>query len=257
MNIVRVSLLQMQLLMNRAEALKRLNEMLTKAASADADIVCLPELWYPKVIKRFDLEFSTILDLAKEYNMIIISGAFLERIDDKLFVSCPVVATNGGILGRQLKIHPFGVQKKYVNGGTKTEIFEIGGLKFGVVICYDIVFPEVARSYIKKGADILFLPSKITNEGIKPWHMYIQVRALENRVPIAAPNVCDNNKRLYNGKSICVDFDYDDKTDVAIPILRQASIHEQILVVDVNLKRSKKMRKRRFKDFKSELYYTL
>ncbi|MFL6401799.1 MAG: nitrilase-related carbon-nitrogen hydrolase, partial [Nitrososphaeraceae archaeon] len=40
-------------------------------------------------------------------------------------------------------------------------------IKFGVLICYDIVFSEVARSYVKKGAEVLFIPSKITNRGIK------------------------------------------------------------------------------------------
>jgi predicted amidohydrolase len=64
---------------------------------------------------------------------------------------------------------------------------------YGSIICYDIVFPDVARALVKKGSDILFFPSKIRYEGIKPWHMYIQVRALENRLPMAAPNACSDS----------------------------------------------------------------
>lgn len=125
-----------------------------------------------------------------------------------------------------------------------------------MVVCYDVVFPEVARWFVNKGAEILFLPSKVRNEGIKPWHMYVQVRALENRVPIAAPNVCDSIS-IYKGKSICVDFDYNNKSDIAIPKLTVASTHEHTLVVDVDLKLAKKIRKRRFEDFKNNIYHSL
>jgi omega-amidase len=135
-----------------------------------------------------------------------------------------------------LKIHPFGPQRKVVKAGTKLRVFNCRNFKFGIGICYDIVFPEIARALVRKGADILFFPSKIRYEGIKPWHMYIQVRALENRIRIAAPNVCginNNNNNKYKGKSIFVDFDYDNKTDIAIPKLRNgSSVNEQILIID-------------------------
>jgi predicted amidohydrolase len=227
--------------------------MLYRAAEAEADIACLPELWYPKVIKNFEDDFKMIFDFAKEHTMVIISGAFLEKFSERLHVSCPVIAADGTVAGRQLKIHPFGTQKSYIKGGTKVEVFDFGRFKFGVLICYDIVFPEVARSYVKKGAEVLFIPSRITNTGIKPWHMYIQVRALENRVPIAAANVCDKTMS-HNGKSICVDFEYESKSDIAVPKLTIGSTHQQTLAVDLDLKLAKKIRKRRFKDFKNDLY---
>ena len=227
--------------------------MLYKAAEAEADIASLPELWYPKVVKDFEAEFKMISDFAKEHGMAIVSGAFLEKSSERLHVSCPVIAADGSVAGRQLKIHPFGIQKSYINGGTKVELFDFGKFKFGVLICYDIVFPEVARSYVKKGAEVLFIPSKITNTGIKPWHMYIQVRALENRVPIAAANVCDHTMS-HNGKSISVDFKYESRSDIAVPKLTIGSTHQQTLAVDIDLKLAKKIRKRRFKDFKKDLY---
>ena len=109
---------------------------------------------------------------------------------------------------------------------------------------------------VKKGADILFFPSKIWYEGMKPWHMYVQVRALENRIPIAAPNVCDKRSNsIYKGKSIFVDFDYNYKTDTAIPKLRfGSSIDDQILVMDIDLNRTRKLHKKRFEDFRNDLY---
>jgi predicted amidohydrolase len=227
--------------------------MLSRAAEAEADIACMPELWYPQVIKNFEYDFRTIFDFAKENNMTIISGAFLEKLSGVLHVSCPVVAADGKVLGRQLKIHPFGSQKTYIKGGTQLELFDSGRFKFGVLICYDIVFPELARSYVREGAEVLFIPSRIINTGIKPWHMYVQVRALENRVPIAAVNVSDKNM-AHNGKSICVDFEYESTSDIALPKLAIASKRQQVLAVEIDLKLAKKIRTRRFKDFRNNLY---
>jgi predicted amidohydrolase len=264
--VLRIALVQIHLQNNKAKAVEHALKLLKKVRLSDSDIVCLPELWYSRTVTNFETEFEKIIDIAKEYNMVIIPGAFIERSNrnnnkncNDLQISSPVIANDGVILGRQLKIHPFGSQRKVVKAGTKVEIFETSNIKFGIGICYDIVFPEVARALVKKGADILFFPSKIRYEGIKPWHMYVQVRALENRIPIAAPNVCgdnsSNNNSIYKGKSIFADFDYDYETDIAIPKLRfGSSVNEQILIMDIDVKHTRKLRKKRFEDFRNNLY---
>jgi predicted amidohydrolase len=143
------------------------------------------------VVNDFEKEFGmAILDVAKQKTVFIIPGAFLERIDDEIYVSCPIISKKGKLIGRQLKIHPFGLQRKDVKPGIKAEVFNLGKFKLGVVICYDAVFPEVSRVLATKGADVLFFPSKIKTEGVGPWHIYLQARALENRIPVVAPNVC-------------------------------------------------------------------
>jgi omega-amidase len=254
--VLRIALVQLQLQNNKTRAIERTLKILNKVGSSDSDIVCLPELWYTRTVTDFETEFYKIIDIAKEYNMTIIPGAIKERRNNNrnnrnyaLQISTPVISNNGVIAGRQLKIHPFGPQRKVMKAGTKVELFESVNFKFGIGICYDIVFPEVARALLKKGADILFFPSKIRHEGIKPWHMYVQVRALENRIPIAAPNVCDDSSSngIYRGKSIFVDFDYDYKTDIAVPKIRVgSSVNNQILIVNVDLNHSRKLRKKRF-----------
>jgi omega-amidase len=248
--VLRIALVQLHLQNNKAQAIEHTLKILSNIGSCESDIVCLPELWYTKIVTNFETEFGKIIDVAKEYNMTIIPGAFVERRNNNtLQISSPVIANDGVIAGRQLKLHPFGPQRKVVKAGTKVELFKSASFRFGIGICYDIVFPEVARALLKNGADILFFPSKIRSEGIKPWHMYVQVRALENRIPIAAPNVCDDRSSngIYRGKSIFVDFDYDYKTDIAVPKLRVGSaVNDQILIVDVDLNSSRKLRKKRF-----------
>lgn len=252
--MVRVALVQLRSQKSRSESIEQVIKMLRKAGAEEPDIVCLPELWYPKIVNSFEQAFRHIIDIAREQNMIIIPGAFLERINDDLYISSPVISTEGIILGRQYKIHPFGNQRTTLKSGTTTEIFDVGSFKFGIGICYDMVFPEVSRALMLKGAEILFFPSKINKKGIKPWHMYVQVRALENRIPVAAPNVCDDS---YGGKSILVSFDYDKKSDIAVPKRVVGSINNQILELDIDLDFVRKIREARLKDLKSNLYGSL
>ena len=56
-------------------------------------------------------------------------------------------------------------------------------------------FQMVANTLVKKGAQVLFSPSRIVRRGIEPWQMYVQVRALENRIPILAANV--ENRKIW------------------------------------------------------------
>ena len=76
------------------------------------------------------------------------------------------------------------------------------------MICYDTVFPGVADTLTKKGAEIIFSPSRIVKEGIEPWKMYVQVRSLENRIPVIAPNV--ENTR-FGGNSLIVELTKEEK----------------------------------------------
>lgn len=228
------------------EQFKRLFHKASEIYGSKIEIVCLPELWYTRVVRDFEKEFKVITDAAREYDFTIIPGAFKEKIDDNTYVSCPVVTPNGNILGRQFKIHLFGHQRKALKPGSKMEVFEVGKLKFSVPICYDLVFPEIARSAVRKGAELLFFPSKIPKTGIDPWHLYLQVRALENRIPVVASNVCGG---FFGGKSTIVDLEYDRSTDIATPKIKTAvAAKEQIIIVNIDLRRSRQMRQRRFAD---------
>jgi hypothetical protein len=58
----------------------------------------------------------------------------------------------------------------------------------------------------------------------------------------------------HNGKSISVDFKYESRSDIAVPKLTIGSTHQQTPAVDLDLNIAKKIRKRRFMDFKSDMY---
>jgi predicted amidohydrolase len=216
--------------------------MLIKAAKSEADIICLPEQWHKEnKFVDFDKEFVQFMKIAKEYGMTIIPGAFYQKKKRGWTISAPIIDGSGEIIGVQDKIHPFGYEKELIDAGTQTRIFKTC-CKFGVIICYDMVFSDVAESFVKKGAQVLFSPSRIVKRGIKPWHMYVQVRALENRVPILAANVQNNR---FGGNSIIVNLAEDH--DVIVPqtkILRGQAIK----TLSFDLSKYEKSRRCRYLD---------
>ena len=86
--------------------------------------------------------------------MTIIPGAFYEITKRKTSIIAPVISPEGEFIGRQEKIHPFEYEQDIVKPGSEVKIFNTA-CKFGVIVCYDMVFPKVANTLVKKGAQVL------------------------------------------------------------------------------------------------------
>jgi predicted amidohydrolase len=206
--MVKLGLIQTTLQSTNQKRIFNVSKILKKLGKKDTDIVCLPEQWLKNnEIKDFDLEFSDFKKIAKEFSMTIIPGAFYEITKKHTSIIAPIIGPKGEFIGRQEKIHPFDYEKNNVKPGNEAKIFNTA-CKFGVVICYDMVFPKVANTLVKKGAQVLFSPSRIVRRGIEPWQMYVQVRALENRIPILAANV---ENRRFGGNSLIIDLTENNK----------------------------------------------
>ena len=190
------------------EGICKVSKILREIAKKDTEIVCLPEQWLKhNVIADFDSEFSEFKKIAKEFSMTIIPGAFYEITKNSASIIAPIIGPEGEFIDRQEKIHPFDYERDTVKPGKEAKVFNTS-CKFGIVICYDMVFPNVANTLVRKGAQVLISPSRIVRRGIEPWHMYVQVRALENRIPILAANV---ESHRFGGSSIIVDLTENNK----------------------------------------------
>jgi len=241
--MVKLGLIQTVSYSSNESALKKVSQSLKILGRKEIDIVTLPEQWLKNNrISDFEQEFDNFKKIARDFSMTIIPGAFYQRKKSKFIISAPIIGPKGEIIGTQEKIHPFDYEQKLVMAGRKTKVFQTI-CKFGIIICYDIVFSDVANSLVKKGADVLFSPSRIVRRGVKPWQLYLQVRALENRVPILAANV--QNYR-FGGKSVIIDLSEDN--GVIIPKIVTELKGEKFKVRDFNLKKYKKSRKIRFSD---------
>ena len=206
--MTKVGLIQTRSYENNKKGIENISKLLEKLGRVETEIVCLPEQWLPNNhIENYDQEFFEFKKIAKNYSMTIIPGAFYEKNEDKVSINSPIIGPEGEIIGKEEKIHPYDYEKDTVDAGTEAKIFNTS-CKFGIMICYDTVFPGVADMLTKKGAQILFSPSRIVKEGIESWKMYVQVRSLENRIPIIAPNVEDIK---FGGNSLIVELTKEEK----------------------------------------------
>jgi predicted amidohydrolase len=240
--MTKVGLIQTSSYATNKEGIEKIAQLLKKLGNNETEIVCLPEQWLPNnQIKNYDQEFSDFKKIAKDFAMTIIPGAFYEKNQNKMSITAPIIGPEGEIIDKQEKIHPYDYEKETVIPGTDAKIFNTS-CKFGVLICYDMIFPDVANVMTKKGAQILFSPSRIVKEGIVPWKMYVQVRSLENRIPIVAANVEDVK---FGGNSLTVELVKENKI-VKTKINELQGEHEKS--IDIKFSDYEEIRRNRFSD---------
>lgn len=242
--MVKLGIIQTTSYSSNEQGIEKVSKLLNQSGGKEADVICLPEQWLAQnKINDYNKVFESFRKIAKNYSMTIIPGAFYQRESDAFTISSPVIDPSGEIIGKQTKIHPFSYEKRLIRAGNRTVVFKTS-CKFGIIICYDMVFAEVARSLSMKGADVLFSPSRIVKSGIYPWHLYVTVRALENRVPILASNM---ENRKFGGKSVIIDLH--EKDGIVIP--KKIEMRGQATkLVEFDLARYKRVRKERFADLR-------
>jgi predicted amidohydrolase len=240
--MVKIGIIQTASYRNNQEGLSSVSKLLRNMGKKGTKLVCLPEQWLKdNQISDFDREFSDFKDIAMDFAMTIIPGAFYNKNKGEMTISAPIIGPSGEIIGIQEKIHPYDYERDLITPGKEAKVFNTS-CKFGVIICYDMVFPNVANALVKKGAQVLISPSRILKRGINPWQMYTQVRALENRVPILAANV-SNHK--FGGSSLIVDLVENNK--IVTPKVTQLR-GESATAKEFTLSKYDQIRKTRYTD---------
>jgi N-carbamoylputrescine amidase len=97
--------------------------------------------------------------LASELGIAIVGG-FAETTGAGVANAAVAIDASGSVLGTYRKLHLFGAEHKlFVPGDHGLPIFELGGVRVGVLICYDLRFPEAARILALRGADVVAVPT--------------------------------------------------------------------------------------------------
>ena len=88
---------------------------------------------------------------------------FPERDGSNVYNAVVVVGADGTVLARYRKTHLFGDvdREQFSEGGIEPPIFEIDGFKIGLLICYDVEFPENVRALALQGADFVIVPTAL------------------------------------------------------------------------------------------------
>eukprot|EP01117_Protostelium_nocturnum_P005942 TRINITY_DN2138_c0_g1_i2.p1 TRINITY_DN2138_c0_g1~~TRINITY_DN2138_c0_g1_i2.p1 ORF type:complete len:255 (+),score=79.70 TRINITY_DN2138_c0_g1_i2:177-941(+) len=150
--------------------------------------------------------FQIISQLAKEYKVGIVYG-YAERQDSFFFNSVQVVDINGLSLINYRKTHlyynpSFNFEREaFSKGNQLMEPFSFKGLKMGILICWDIEFPEPARVLKLLGAEVIIVPT--ANNDPLANHITSRSRAYENQVFVCYINrIGIENGKEFNGESV-------------------------------------------------------
>jgi len=260
---VKVGFMQFSPLFGRKE--ENVERVINSLRGAKADLLVLPELFSTGYLFLNEEELrrsaetisdgptvSNFLELAKKQNTNLVFG-IAERADDKLFNSSVLVTARGECFVYR-KLHLFDREKRLFSPGDKElEVFDIGEAKIGMMICFDWIFPEVARSLALKGADIICHPSNL----ILPHCQDAMVtRCLENRIFAITSNRTGTEKRrkeelTFTGRSQIV--------DPKGRVLAQANAFEEklcIIEIDPFLAKDKKVTPNNhiFEDRRTDFY---
>ncbi|MCF3948781.1 carbon-nitrogen hydrolase family protein [Acidiphilium sp. AL] len=171
------------------------------ASAAGATLLLCPECWLggyniPELCAelaepRNGPWATRIADIAKKHNVAIIYG-YAERDPDSgaIYNAVQAISPNGNSLVNYRKTHLFGDFERglYRPGDGFAAPFELAGWRVGLLICYDVEFPETVRSLALAGANLILIPTALTGEYACVPDIIVPARAVENQVFIAYCN---------------------------------------------------------------------
>ncbi|MCP5086403.1 MAG: carbon-nitrogen hydrolase family protein [Rhodobacteraceae bacterium] len=98
-------------------------------------------------------------EMARKHDIWLVPGSIFEKRDGKIYNMTPVLNQSGEIITRYRKMFPFTPYEDGTEPGTEFCVFDVPNVgRFGVSICYDIWFPEVTRTLVSMGAEVIINP---------------------------------------------------------------------------------------------------
>lgn len=202
----------------------------------------LPEIEAMRKLAEFTPEIVTkIQEYAVSYNVNIISGSMPILENGKLY-NATYLCHRNGLTEEYRKIHITPNEQKYygMSGGDKIGVFDTDCGKIGILICYDVEFPELSRIYADQGMQILFVPFLTdTQNGYTRVRHCAQARAIENECYVAIAGCVGNLPKVNNMDIQFAQSAVFTPSDFAFPTnavkAETTPNTEMMLVVDVDL----------------------
>ena len=216
---MKVSCLQMNMKLGCPDENFSLAEKLIReSVKEQPDVIVLPETWntgfFPKenlsdlCCQDGDTVKLRIGELAKKFKVNIVAGSVSNVRNGKVYNTAFVFDRDGICIAEYDKTHlftPMGEDDYYTCGDHLCR-FELDGVKCGIIICYDVRFPELTRSLALQGLDMLFVVSQWPKERIFHLQTLTVARAIENQMFVVCCNSCGTaGKTVYGGNSAIID----------------------------------------------------
>lgn len=193
-------------------------ELIRQAMEDAPDVLVLPETWntgfFPKEEPHIfcDADCSRVKAeigaLAKEYSVNIVAGSVSNLRCGKMYNTACVFDRTGKCIASYDKTHlftPMG-EDEYYEKGDHLCTFTLDGTKCGLIICYDIRFPELTRSLAVQGLDMLFMVSQWPKVRTSHLRSLTTARAIENQMFVVCCNSCGKaGETVYGGNSAVID----------------------------------------------------
>jgi len=230
--------------------------VLQSAADYKPHFVLLPEIFTTQILSFMDNEdvhkavrelseykdryVDLLRSLAMKHDFFLIGGTHPTMREGRLF-NAAYLFTPGGEVHTQDKVHRTRWEKEkwHTDHGDVLKVFDTPHAKIGILICYDIEFPELARRLSEDGAEIVFVPSCTDDrQGFLRVRYCCHARAIENQIYVAMTSTVGNlpvsGLRLHYGQASIItpsDFPFARDGIAAEGVLNE----EQIVVADVDL----------------------
>ncbi len=280
--IVRLGLIQWQMRLYRDfdELMQQAEYFVDAVSGYRCDFALFPEFFNAPLMSRYNhlteaeairklAEYTEEItkrfaELAISYNINIITGSMPEIVDNNLYNAGYLCKRDGGI-ERFEKLHVTPDEAKVwgLQGGNTLQTYDTDCGKIGILICYDVEFPELSRILAEDGIDILFVPFLTdTQNGYSRVKSCAQARAIENECYVAIAGSVGNLPKVHN-----MDIQYAQSMvftpcDFAFPtngIKAEATPNtEMILIANVDIDKLRELNQlgsvRNLKDRRTDLY---
>lgn len=227
-----IGIIQITSKLDPEENLAKISKMTAQAKKEKPELkaIFLPECFYSfsngrertKYLiqeEQQEKDLAPLLNLAKKYQLAILGGsaATFSKKDNKVYNRCFNISSEGKLLDIYDKIHlfkcysPCGAtfnETSIYDPGSTPKILNVGPLKIGLSICFDLRFPHLYQYYAKQGINCLSVSSAFTKKSGKDhWHVLLRARAIETQSYVIASNQFGiHNDRMESfGHSLFID----------------------------------------------------
>ncbi|MER5539372.1 carbon-nitrogen hydrolase family protein [Streptomyces mirabilis] len=181
------------------ENLKVLDEAAGRAAAAGAGLVAAPEMFLTgyaigddiaRLAEPADGDWAdAIAEIATRHGVAVVYG-YPERQGERVYNSAQLVSADGTRLANYRKTHLFGCFERdhFTPGEQPVVQADLNGLRVGLMICYDVEFPENVRAHALAGTDLLVVPTAQMHPFQFVAESVVPVRAFENQMYVAYVN---------------------------------------------------------------------
>ena len=268
---MKVAAIQMPTVKDKIQNIRTAGTYIEKIKAENPDFVILPEMFCcPYQTENFPVyaekeggpSWQAMSDYARKYHIYLIAGSMPEADDvGKVYNTSYIFDRDGKQIGKHRKAHLFDINVKNgqhfkesdtLTSGDHATVFDTEFGKMGVMICYDIRFPEFARTMVLDGARMIFVPAAFNmTTGPAHWELTFRARALDNQIYMLGCAPARDTQAGY------ISWGHSIVTDSWGKVMKQLDEKEGILIEEIDLDREDQIREQLplLKHRKFEMYH--